>query len=304
MKRIVRVVAKPPKSRNEQEELEAAVAALQREGHDIRVSYGGGAGDATRLAREAAAAGAAVVVAAGGDGTINEVVNGLVEAGGTAALGVVPMGTANDFARGLGLPRQPAAALRLAVEGATRRLDVAQVNGRNFINVSTGGFGASATRAANRKVKRMLGPLAYLARGARLLIRFQPTHGVFEADGRQVYSGRFVFFAVGNASLTGGGTPVTPHADPGDGRLDVVLLCDVSRFRLLRMLPHLRGGTHPRSPYVLYLRAHTVTVTLSPPARVNADGEPVDGREFRYSVLDSGLDVVGAAPPDTEPGRP
>lgn len=294
LKRFAHVVAKPPRSRSQREELEGEIAALRQEGHAISLHYGTSTGDAARLAREASEAGAELVIAAGGDGTINEVVNGLVEAGGGAALGVVPLGTANDFARGLGLPRELAAALRLAVEGRPRTLDVAQVNGHCFINVSTGGFGAAATRAANRTVKRLLGPLAYLARGARMLVRFQPAHGVFEADGRQVYSGRFVFFAVGNASRTGGGTPVTPLADPGDGRLDVVILCDVSRFQLLRMLPRLRAGTHMRNPYVLYMRAHQVTVTLGAPARINADGEAVEGQEFRYSVLTNGLNVVGA----------
>jgi diacylglycerol kinase (ATP) len=290
--RKIVVVVRPPSNQARVEEVRRAVAALRTEGHTVDVHVTVDAGDATRLAERAGAEGADVVAAAGGDGTINEVVNGLVRSGGDTALAVVPLGTANDFARGLGLPLDLTAALRLAASGGTTELDVARVNERCFINVSTGGFGADATRAASRNVKRRLGPLAYVVQGARLLAQYQPTPARFSVDGVEVYAGRFVFFAVGNARRTGGGAHVTPRADPGDGKLDVVIVGDVSRIDFLTLLPDLRAGSHMESPDVLYYRAHTFDVDSATTLRVNADGEAVAGTRFRYEVLDRGLGVI------------
>jgi diacylglycerol kinase (ATP) len=291
--RTIVVIAKPASSDARADELQHAVERLRADGCDVSIEETHGRGEAARRAEAAGRAGVDVVAAAGGDGTVNEVVNGLVKSGSDTALAVVPMGTANDFAQGLGLPLDIEAALRLAAEGQAAELDVARVNDRCFINVSTGGFGADATRSASKKVKRFLGPLAYAAQGAHLLLRFTPTAGEFVADGESVYSGRYVFFAVGNARRTGGGAYVTPHADPGDGKLDVMILCEVSRRDFLALLPDLRAGSHIESPAVLYVRASTLELSAGCPLRVNADGEPVEGSVFRYSVLERGLRVVG-----------
>jgi diacylglycerol kinase (ATP) len=274
------------------EEMRAAVAAVRRRGHRVRVRLTFEPGDARRYARGAARAGCDVVVAAGGDGTINEVVNGLAAAGGSASLGVVPLGTANDFASGLGLPEGLEASLRLAAEGNARLVDVARVNRRCFINVSTGGFGASAARSVSRRAKRWLGRLTYVAAGARLLARYAPAQGRFLADGRVVHEGDFVFFAVGNARRTGGGTPLTPLADHGDGKLDLMVVCCGSRREFVALLPDLRAGTHLDSPAVSYFRADRFEVHTREPIEVNADGEPVAGRRFRYDLLDRPLPVI------------
>jgi diacylglycerol kinase (ATP) len=290
--RTLALIVKLPSDPARADALHAAVTAVRAAGHRVRVRVTFEAGDARRYARGAALRGCDVVVAAGGDGTVNEVVNGLAAAGGDTALAVVPLGTANDFARGLGLPLDPLSALRLAADGATTELDVAEVNRRCFINVSTGGFGAEATHGASRSVKRWLGPLAYVARGARMLAHYEPLRAVFRADGETVHDGRFVFFAVGNARRTGGGTRVTPRADPGDGKLDILVVGDVSRFDFLTLLPDLRAGTHLESPDVVYLRAHRFEVIGAAALRVNADGEPVFGRRFRYDVRERGLPVI------------
>jgi YegS/Rv2252/BmrU family lipid kinase len=296
MRRIA-VVMRPPSRPCRVGELEEAAAALVRHGHSVRMQFSAAAGDARRLACRAAEEGFDVVAAAGGDGTVNEVVNGLVAASPDAprpALAVIPMGTANDFARGLGLPQDPGAALRLAATGASSELDVVRVNDRCFINVSTGGFGAGATRDASRGAKRRLGALAYVLQGMRMLLRYDLTAAHFELDGASVYSGRYVFFAVGNARRTGGGAQVTPRADPGDGKLDIVILGDVSRLDFLTLLPDLRAGTHMESPDVLYLRGDALEVRSSSPLQVNADGEAVPGSAFRYEVLERRLRVIGA----------
>jgi YegS/Rv2252/BmrU family lipid kinase len=171
-------------------------------------------------------------------------------------------------------------------------VDVAVVNRRCFVNVSTGGFGAEATEEAPPEAKRLLGPLAYLLTGAKKLVEFKPNRARFRADGAVVHDGDFVFFAVGNARLTGGGTKIAPRAEPGDGRLDVVLVGDVSRMDFLALLPDLRAGTHIESPNVLYLRARTIDVDAPEPFPVNADGEPLRARRYRYRLLERPLQVI------------
>lgn len=285
MNRRIAVVVRPPREGEKLAELRRAIAGLRAEGHRISVRRTRRAGDARRLARSAAAAGWDVVVAAGGDGTINEVVNGLVRAPHCPALAVVPLGTANDFAHGLGIPLDIGEALRVGVEGRQLAVDVARVNRRCFINVSTGGFGARTTRQARGGMKKNLGGLAYLLSGARNLVEFRLHDAAFRIDGRIVHDGPFVFFAVGNSRQTGGGTPVTPLADVDDGRLDVTLVRGMSRLRFISLLPRLRAGTHLDHPCVFSYRARSLEVQAHGTLRVNADGEPVMGGTFRYGVL-------------------
>lgn len=286
------VIAKPAVEGGGPEGLEAVLAELRTRGHEVhsRLTNGRGAGEL--FARAAAHAGADLVLAVGGDGTINEVVNGLAPFERPPRLGIIPAGTANDFAHALELPMSVAEAAAVAVSGRATPMDVAQVNDRYFINVSTGGFGADATRTARSPLKRLLGPFAYVLSGARRLARFAPACAAFEVDGTALYEGPFAFFAVGNSWRTGGGTRVTPRAERGDGALDVVIVGNVSRFDLLTLLPDLRAGTHLESPDVLYLRARRLEVRGSEVLRVNADGEPVSAARLRYGVLERRLEVM------------
>jgi diacylglycerol kinase (ATP) len=279
------LVVKPPTDAGQLEELRAAVAAVRGRGHAVRVRSTFEVGDARRFAHAAALGGCDVVVAVGGDGTLNEVVNGLAAADARPSLAIVPFGTANDFASSFGIPEDAADALILAAEGDTYEVDVARVNRRCFINVSTGGFGADVTRRAGKSMKRWLGRLAYVFSGARRLVEFETGHGEFRADGRSVFEGDFIFFAVGNGWRTGGGARVTPRADAGDGQLDVVVVRGTSRLDLLALLPELRAGSHLDNPDVSYFRARRIEVEAEDRVSVNADGEAVAGTRFRYDLL-------------------
>jgi lipid kinase YegS len=292
MKRRVMLVVRTPADESRLDGLRETVSALRGDGHRITVRMTFEAGDARRFARGAALRGMDLVIAAGGDGTVNEVVNGLTAASQDTALGVVPLGTANDFARGLGLPMDANDALRLAVTGRAVPVDIATVNRRAFINVSTGGFGAAATRSVSRTFKRRLGTVAYLMSSARKLVQMEPARAVFRAEGEVVHDGTFVFFAVGNSRLTGGGMRIAPRADTDDGKLDLIVVGGVGRLGFLRLLPRLRAGTHLSHPAVRHYRADSFEVLLNDPVRVNADGEPVAGRSFRYELLGRTLRVV------------
>ncbi len=287
----IAVVVKPVADER-MRKLRAAVERVRAAGHQVRVRTTRAGGDARRLARGVARAGAELVVAAGGDGTVNEVVSGIAVSGRWPRLGIVPLGTANDFARGSGIPLDPGAALEAALEGRASVIDIACVNRRHFINVSTGGFGASATAEASRGLKRRLGALAYVVSGARRLIAMMPERARFVADGEIVHDGAFVFFAVANSGRTGGGTRIAPRADAGDGRLDITVVTTTSRLDFLSLLPDLRAGTHLESPDVLYLRARRFEVRSEAALSVNVDGEPMSARRLAYSLHPHALELM------------
>ena len=275
-------------------ELRGAVHALRAAGHSVRACVTFERNDALRFARAAARRADDLVIAAGGDGTVHQVVNGIVR--GRAAhcprLGIVPLGTANDFAKGMQLPVTMAEAVQVAVVGQPVTVDVPRVNGRCFINVSAGGFGPDITEAASSKAKQRFGKLAYLFTALRKLPDLEPWHAVFEADGRRIYEGPFFFFAVGNARHTGGGTPVTPHADYDDARLDLAIFTGRKRREFLSALPQLRSGRHPQDPDVIYVKASRIDVTARDEFAVNADGEPLRGGTFHYTLPGDRITVM------------
>jgi diacylglycerol kinase (ATP) len=281
------------------EALRTVVTDWRRQGHHVRPRATFEAGDARRFASTARRRSDLIVVA-GGDGTLNEVVNGLGREGPRPRLGIIPAGTANDFATGLDIPFDVVDAARVAVEGVPRHVDIARVNRRAFVNVSVGGFGAMVTREASKGSKRWLGPMAYLVSGLRKLAAAEPREGEFVADGEVVFGGTFLFFAVGNGRLTGGGTAITPEADMGDGRLDLVLVKSVPRLELIGMLPEIRAGEHLHHPAVVHLSAETIEVRTEESLAVNVDGEALDGRIFRYRLLRGGVDVMVADPTSAE----
>lgn len=282
--------------------LRRGVARLREEGHTVRPHLTFEGGDGERFAREAAARGADLVVAAGGDGTINEVVNGLVKplAEGARAprLGLVPLGTANDLAEELQIPREPEAALLLAARGAAQPVDVASVNGRLFLNVSSGGLGAEVTEETSDELKRLLGPVAYAITGLRMFAALRPFRARFSSEGRTVYQGEFLVFAVGNARRTGGGNRLTGAAEMGDGLLDLCVVEGMSQLDFVRIAPQLRAGRHVEHPQVVYQRLRELTIETEEEVQVNADGEPMSGTRFEYRIAPARLELVTPHGPD------
>jgi diacylglycerol kinase (ATP) len=273
------------------ERIRAVVEEFRAAGHEVhpRLTFEGG--DARRFAREAAEAGADVVVAGGGDGTVNEVANGLHDhlerlgstAGTAPRLAILPLGTANDLANTLGIPTEVDAALRTVLYGVPVEANVGVVNGRCFLNVSTGGFGAEATGEAPAAAKRALGTLAYLIEGVRRFAALQPTRAKFRSD-TILHDGPFLLFAVGNSTRTGGGTELTPNARMGDDLLDVCIVKEVNRVEFLGLLPDLRSGDHLDHRAVIYRQVSHLEVDADVDIHVNVDGEPMRERSFRYTL--------------------
>lgn len=280
------------------EKLREVVGALREAGHEVHPRLTFEAADATRQAREAAELGCELVVSAGGDGTLNEVVNGLHEhalaAGGggrVPRLGVIPLGTANDFAGGLQIPADIPLAMDVAVRGRARPVDVAMVNDRCFINVSTAGFGAEATEETSDEVKNALGPLAYVITGVRKFATLEPSEARF-SDGEPIHAGRFLLFALGNGGRTGGGNWLTPRADLADGKLDLCIVTEMSRVDFVKLLPDLRAGTHLGHPGVIYRQVERVEIDSVEELSVNADGEPLSARRLLYRMSPLRLEVM------------
>lgn len=280
------------------ERLRSAVAELRAAGHEVAPRLTFEAGDARRFAREAAAAGTSLLIVAGGDGTINEAANGIhdhLAAGGgertVPSLAIVPLGTANDFASAMGIPADLDAALEVALGGTPVEIDVGLINGRCFLNVSTGGFGADATGAASPGAKRTLGTVAYLIEGIKRFAALQTGTARFSA-GEPIYEGRFLLFAVGNSRRTGGGNRLTPRAELHDDLLDVCIVKELSRVEFLGLLPDLRAGEHLDHPAVIYRQVPELSVEAEGELTVNADGEPLRDRRFHYTISPHRLRVV------------
>ncbi len=276
------------------ERLRRVVAGWRHAGHAVRPRVAFEPGDGRRFSRAATERGADVVVAVGGDGTVNEVANGILSGAGTARLGIVPQGTANDFARGLGLPETLEEAAEVVVAGQGRRVDCGRVNGRVFINVSTGGVGAAAAEETPPEAKKLLGPWAYLITGVSKFGELTPTHLRFELEETALYDGRALMFAVGNGRQTGGGNVVAPRASLDDGLLDLIIVPEMTRMEFVSLLPVMRRGEHPDREDVVYEQVPGFTVSVAGEAElmVHADGERVPGSVFEYEVEEGALEVL------------
>jgi lipid kinase YegS len=273
-------------SRAEHTGLRKAVMRLRGRGHRIDVRVTWEPGDGTLYARDAVAEMPRAIVAVGGDGTVNEVLNGI--AGTDVALGIVPLGTANDFARQARISDNPESALGTILRKDAVRIDAASLNERRFLNVSTGGIGALVTASVSKDTKARLGPLAYALSSLRHLARSRSFRGRFVSPGLE-YDGAFSFFAVGNARRTGGGRAITPGASVTDGLLDVLIVEALPRMELARVGLALRRGAHVDSPGVHYAQVPELSLRAERPVPVNVDGEfaqlvNLDYRSHRLDV--------------------
>jgi diacylglycerol kinase (ATP) len=255
-------------------------------------------GDATRLARLAADEGVPTVVAVGGDGTAHEVANGLLEAGRPAALGIVPTGSGNDFARALDVPTDVAAACLRLVEGKTRRIDVGRVSvdggsPRVFLNGVGIGFTAAVAMEARRFPWLRGLPLYVVALFWALAFRFATPLAIVRADGLERRT-RVTFVEACNGQWEGGGFHLAPNGDPGDGLLDVIVLEAVPRLAFLRLLPAFINGTHATSTSVETRASRRLEVELERAVPVQADGERIAlaARHVVVELQPSALDVV------------
>jgi len=279
-----------------------AIPAIERAcgtiGLDYELVVTEGPNHGLELAREAALAGFSPVVSAGGDGSISEVLNGLVQAAGedvVGPLGIIPLGSADDFADMLGLEKEVEAACRVILAGHTRTVDVGCVNGRYFDNNSAIGLEPMVT-ITQAAMKRIQGTPRYILAALKTILSHQPWHMRLAWDDGE-YEGPVTLVSVGNTRRTGGAFWMTPRAEMDDGYLDFVFAGELGRLKLLRLLPTTFDGSHVERAEVTYLRTTRLTVECDPPTPIQADGELVDlsAPHIEYTILPHRLRVI--APP-------
>lgn len=274
-------------------QVRAAIERIREQGQTLEVRATWEGGDAARYAQKALHDGVEVLVAGGGDGTINEVVNGVLATDGSPemALGILPLGTANDFARGCGVPLDPYEALTLASEGEPVRIDIPSANGIYFINVASGGFGASVTASTPKSLKKMAGGGAYALMGILTAAKMTPYQGRVKIPGESA-EGSFVVMAIGNACQAGGGLRVTPRAQLDDGLLDVLFITDFATPELGLVLEELQDPTNRGNRFVHYRQVPACEVEVPDKVPLNLDGEPHCWDHIRFEVAPRCLPLV------------
>jgi diacylglycerol kinase (ATP) len=237
---------------------------------------------------------------AGGDGTVNDVVNGLGRAGFPegVTLGILPAGTGNDLAATLCIPEDPELAEDVIRQKRERKLDVARVRSegigeRFFINVATGGLGAEISNVNDEELKKRWGKLSYLRASLEVARNFDVRELTLYLDG-EGHQVRAVNIAVGNCRYTGGGWPATPKANPEDGLLDVVVIETFGAGELFDLAPAvLAKSGYLDKEGVLFVRAKEIRVETQPPGlEFTADGEVIGNEPAQFSVLPRALKVI------------
>jgi diacylglycerol kinase (ATP) len=247
-----------------------------------------GEGDAVALARQAAEDGCEQLFVAGGDGTLNEALNGVASVPhglDAVTFGVIPLGTGNDFATALGIPDDVEGALQALRDGVVTPVDVGCLNDRRFVNVSAGGFLAEVSTAASERLKTLTGRLAYLIGGAQVLLEYEPVPARVRVDGADRDWISLHAFAVCNSRLVGGGRLIAPDALIDDGWLDVCLIQAMPTIDFIALLTSVSGGAHVHDERVAYFRARDVQFELGRATAVNTDGQVLEATRCDYRVL-------------------
>lgn len=263
---------------------------------DARLEITGRPGDAEALAARAVDDGHDRIVAIGGDGTVQEVINGILSADAGTDIGIVPLGSGNDLARSLALPFDLAAAWRVAIGHATRPIDVARaVNGdgseRWFASAGGVGFDAQVAAAMSRRRGWQAGRAGYLLTTLMELRRFENRRVQLTIDGERATS-EVLFVAIANGAYYGGGMRIAPAAQPDDGRLDVCVVGDISRLTVLRQLPNLYRGTHIAHPAVEMHSGARIEADGDAGTRIHLDGEPFGRLPLRVTLSHHALMVA------------
>lgn len=267
--------------------LREAIALLRNEGVEIHVRVTWEKDDAQRYVEEARQLGVETVIAGGGDGTINEVSTALIQCQGenVPALGILPLGTANDFATSVGIPDALDNALKLAIAGTAVEIDMAQVNDKTcFINMATGGFGTRITTETPEKLKAALGGVSYFIHGLMRMDTLKPDRCEIRGENFQ-WQGDALVIGIGNGRQAGGGQQLCPDALINDGLLQLriftgeeLLPALLSTLKQPEENPNIIDGT---SSWFDIQAPHEITFNL--------DGEPLSGQQFHIEILPAAL---------------
>jgi diacylglycerol kinase (ATP) len=287
-----RLIYNPTSGREEmRKRLPDILQRLERGGIETSCHMTIGEGDATLAAAEAAERGYDMIIAAGGDGTLYEVINGLTGKPNRPPLGILPVGTTNDFARAMGIPKAWEYAVDLIIQQYARTIDVGKSNERYFINIAGGGSLTELSYDVPSKLKTMIGQLAYYMKGLEKMTRLRPTELKFQAAGVGEFHDEFMLFLICNSNSVGGFERLAPDSKLDDGLLDVLLIrkCNLPEF--IKLVSLAVRGEHLNDPHVIHFRTNELKVTTPDYVQINLDGEYGGVLPCTFSVLPSHLKI-------------
>ncbi|MCP1512064.1 MULTISPECIES: lipid kinase YegS [Pseudomonas] len=269
------------------EDVRSAVLARREQGWELAVRVTWEGGDARRLVGEALEQGYTHIIAGGGDGTLRDVAEAMAQARADASLVLMPLGTANDFAKAAGVPLEPAQALAL-LDVAPRAIDLGQVGGQVFLNMATGGFGSQVTANTSEDLKKVLGGAAYLFTGLTRFSELKAAYGELEGPDFQ-WKGEMLALGIGNGRQAGGGHVLCPQAMADDGLLDVSIL--PAPQEVVGTLRELMSNGWGLDNMFVRARLPWVQIKQAEGLYINLDGEPLKGDDLRFETLPKALRV-------------
>ncbi len=272
---------------------------LKENGFNFKVSYTSHPGEAIELAQKAADNGAELIVSVGGDGTVNEIVNGIMKSKNDPSLGIIPLGWANDFIKSTDIPSDIIEACKILVQGKTKEIDVGIINKKiYFANICGIGFDAEVAKLANQMKDRhpnwrILSAFVYIFSTIKKLLSPFRCHKVkIKIDGQEIQS-KILFMAIGNGKIYGGRFKITPEAILDDGLLDICLVEEMGRFKYLSIIPKVFKGTHGGIKGVSFYKAKEVIVQSSELILAQVSGEVIEGqKKFTVTLQPKRLKLI------------
>ena len=272
---------------------------LKENGFNFKVSYTSHHGEAIELARKAADKGIDLIVSIGGDGTVNEIVNGIMKSKNDPSLGIIPLGWANDFIKSTDIPSDIIEACKILIRGKIKKIDIGVINSKiYFANICGVGFDAEVALLANQmKSKhpnlRILSAFVYVFATVKKLLSPFSYHNVkIKFDGQEIHS-KILFIAISNGKIYGGRFKITPEAILDDGLLEVCVVKEMGRFKYLSIIPKVFKGTHASIKGVNFYRAKEVVIQSSEPVLAQVSGEVIEGqKEFSITLLPKSLKLI------------
>ena len=279
--------------------LNTVLEYLKENGLNFEVSTTSYQGEAVELAQKAADKGMELIVSIGGDGTVNEIVNGIMKSKNDPSLGIIPLGWANDFIKSTDIPSDIIEACKILIKGKTKKIDIGAINNQiYFANICGIGFDAEVALLANQmKSKhpnlRILSAFVYVFATVKKLLSPFSYHNVkIKFDGQEIHS-KILFIAISNGKIYGGRFKITPEAILDDGLLEICLVEEMGRFKYLSIIPKVFKGTHASIKGINFYRAKEVVIQSSEPVLAQVSGEVIEGqKEFNITLLPKRLKLI------------
>jgi YegS/Rv2252/BmrU family lipid kinase len=279
--------------------LNTVLKYLKENGLNFKVCITSHQGEAAELAQKAADNGAELIVSVGGDGTVNEIVNGIMKSKNDPSLGIIPLGWANDFIKSTDIPSDIIEACKILVRGKIKKIDIGVVNSQiYFANICGVGFDAEVALLANQmKSKhpnlRILSAFVYVFATVKKLLSPFSYHDVkIKFDGQEIHS-KILFIAISNGKIYGGRFKITPEAILDDGLLEICLVEEMGRFKYLSIIPKVFKGTHASIKGIKFYRAKEVVIESSEPVLAQVSGEVIEGQKnYIITLLPKSLKLI------------